>query len=256
MLYMIRLLRKSEAGWQGGRSPVPAFIVCLIILLIPVLIHSHVQFNAALPERLPGIPIPDNPYQSGLKPAKGRFLVATGRLNKSFFSRAVILIVDYSPLGATGLIINRPTKTGLSQLIPELENSSISGDIIYGGGPVGLNNLMMLIRSEKQPVNSSPVFKDIYFSGSMSTLKGLVEDKKGSMRFRAYAGYAGWSPGQIENEILRGSWYVMEGESDMVFDKSPSEIWPELMRRKELKLEHVEIEQEMSWKCEKNERLQ
>jgi putative transcriptional regulator len=247
---MKRVLRSIKTGREGEGSPFLAFILCLIIVLIPVLIHGHVQFNAALPERLPKVPLPDSPYQSGLKPAKGRFLVASERLNKSFFSRTVILLVDYSPLGATGLIINKPTKAGLSQLIPELENTRISGDIIYGGGPVGLNNLMMLIRAEKKPVDSVPVFQDIYFSGSMSTLKGLVEDGKGSMRFRAYAGYAGWSPGQLESEILRGSWYVMEGEANMVFDESPSEIWPELMRRKELKLEHVEIEQKISWQCE------
>jgi putative transcriptional regulator len=59
----------------------------------------------------------------------------------------------------------------------------------------------------------------------------MIKNPEGEERFRVYAGYAGWAPGQLDNEIANGGWYVLGADAETVFDKSASEIWPELIQR-------------------------
>jgi len=59
----------------------------------------------------------------------------------------------------------------------------------------------------------------------------MIKDVAAGERFRAYAGYAGWASGQLDQEVERGDWHVLGAEAEMVFDKAPSEVWPELIRR-------------------------
>jgi len=49
--------------------------------------------------------------------------------------------------------------------------------------------------------------------------------------FIVYAGYAGWAPGQLDQEVSRGGWHILQADQESVFDKTPEEVWPELIRR-------------------------
>ena len=163
--------------------------------------------------------------------AKGRFLVASRQLLDSQFSQTVVLLLQYGRQGAMGLVINQPTEMKLSNVLPEIEGLQQRSDPVYHGGPVAQKQLMLLIRTASPPEGSHHVFKDIYISSSQTVLKRMIEDPASEERFRVYAGYAGWAPGQLDMEVSRGGWHILRADPESVFDKSPPDIWPELIRR-------------------------
>jgi putative transcriptional regulator len=163
--------------------------------------------------------------------AKGKFLVASKQLRDPQFFETVVLLIEYDSQGAMGLVINRPTTVKLSKVLPEIEGLQKRSDTIYLGGPVAKNQLMLLIRTNSPPEGSRLVFKDIYISSSQTIIEKMIDNPDTPERFRVYAGYAGWAPGQLDREVSRGGWHILRADEESVFDKTPSEIWPELIRR-------------------------
>jgi len=166
-----------------------------------------------------------------VKPSKGRFLIASRQLLDPQFAETVVLLIEYSQHGALGVIINRPSELKLSAVLPELEVLRQRPDTIYLGGPVAKNQLLLLIRTSSPPEGSRLVFKDIHVSSSQAVIQRMIKNPEGEERFRVYAGYAGWAPGQLDNEIATGGWHVLRADAETVFDKSASEIWPDLIHR-------------------------
>jgi len=164
------------------------------------------------------------------RPSKGKFLVATSRITDPRFREAVILLINYDRNGTLGLIINRPTEVKLSTLFPAVKELQKRSDTAFVGGPVGMEQAFMLIRSAVPPEESLHVFRDIYVSTSMSLLKRVAQGGKGGEKFRLYAGYAGWAAGQLERELSGGDWHILQADPETVFGKDPEKIWQELNR--------------------------
>lgn len=162
------------------------------------------------------------------RPAKGKFLIATNQLKDSVFAEAVILVIEHTPFGTMGLIINQPAETKLS----EIKESQKKTDALYFGGPVYANQIMMLVQSDSKPEESEPVFDGVYVSNSKALLARMTYMPRKNERFRAYVGYAGWRPGQLESEIVRGSWHVLEADPEIIFAKEPHKVWKKLMMNK------------------------
>ena len=152
-------------------------------------------------------------------PATGKFLVAGPNLLDPNFAETVVLLVDYNSEGALGVIVNRPTDKLVSEVMPELEAMSDRPDRIWLGGPVAQWQLVMLARSGGDLAEGRLVMEDLYFTASRSALESVLSDQG---EFRLYVGYAGWSAGQLDQEIERGGWRVLSAEISMVFDKA---IW-------------------------------
>ncbi len=214
-----------------------SFIITLIIAIIlnltlPIIILDGIAFpnkDKILEPSQHTVTIPlTNRFKSDVKLSKGKFLVASKNLIDPNFSETVILLLDYSVNGAIGLIINRPADVKLSRLLPEIKDFQNQQDTVYIGGPVALNHMLLLIQSGNQAEQSSHVFDDIYVSSSRKVLKMIVANVDSTSKFHAYVGYAGWAPGQLDSEVLRGDWYVLQADAETVFDKPPLEIWPEL----------------------------
>lgn len=164
--------------------------------------------------------------------AAGQFLVAGRGLLDPNFAKTVILLVSHDDDGAMGIIVNRPTPVKLEQMVEELQEGAERPETVWVGGPVAHWQLVLLFKSEFQPEDTESVLDGVYFSGSRVVLEDLLE---GTMEFRVYAGYAGWSPGQLEHEIARGSWHILPGEPELVFDAEPESLWEELVTRGEAK---------------------
>jgi putative transcriptional regulator len=178
--------------------------------------------------RLPG----NQPLSPTLpKPAQGKFLIAGRNLNDPNFSKTVILLVNYGAQGAMGVIINRPTVYKLSQLLPDIKLLKDRPDILFIGGPVAGDRLMFLVRTPEKPEKAFRIFKDVYVGGDPRNIEKLIDRSDPNERFRAYAGYAGWSPGQLDREVSRGDWHISQADSATVFDKDPTKIWSELIYR-------------------------
>lgn len=140
-----------------------------------------------------------------------------------------MLLIDYGQNGAMGLIINRATDVRLSRVFPEIDGLRNRTDTLYIGGPVEIDKVFILIRSNSQTLNSLPLLKNLYLSGDTSVLGQILDDKR--QEARVYAGYAGWAPEQLQAEIARGDWSVVPADALTIFDAVPTEIWEKLMNR-------------------------
>ncbi|MGH8248365.1 MAG: YqgE/AlgH family protein, partial [Gammaproteobacteria bacterium] len=161
----------------------------------------------------------------------GAFLVANRNLLDPNFGRAVVLITHYDDSGTAGLIVNRRLQLAATEVVPALGNLDMDAGDLYMGGPVALNSLQFLIRVEAGITDALPVFSNIYLLTSQEKLSDLLAGRILGTSLRLYAGYAGWAPGQLENELLRGDWYLLPAESGYVFSETPESVWPELIER-------------------------
>jgi putative transcriptional regulator len=162
-------------------------------------------------------------------PARGKFLVAARTLVDPNFSETVVLLVDHGEEGSWGLVINRPTAVPLSKLFPEEKALQKRDDHLFSGGPVSPGRFLLLVRSPRPPENSRPVFAEVHLASSPAVLRG--PDARVITEFRAYAGYSGWAPGQLETEIARGDWYILTAEAAAVFAEDPALVWATLHTR-------------------------
>ncbi|MFQ5664794.1 MAG: YqgE/AlgH family protein [Candidatus Binatia bacterium] len=165
--------------------------------------------------------------------AKGKFLIASRRLRDPNFSETVILLIAYGVNGAMGVVINRPTDVKLSTVLPEVKELRRRTDTLYIGGPVARNGAVLLLRSSKRPAESVHVFDHVYASPSLAALRKALGGKVPLQGFHAYAGHAGWAPGQLDAEVARGDWHVSPADPETVFDQAPLKVWQKIIRRVE-----------------------
>jgi len=163
--------------------------------------------------------------------AKGHFLVASRQLRDPNFAESVVLLIDYDQDGAMGVVINRPTNVRLSSVFPEFDELRERPDTVFVGGPVAKNQVLLLIRSGSPIEESHHVVEDMYVSASRKVLQHVIDHTGVIQRFRVYAGYAGWGAGQLDREVSNGDWLVLQADTLTVFDKEPSEVWPDLIGR-------------------------
>ena len=159
---------------------------------------------------------------------QGVFLVATPHLTDPNFLHTVVLIVSYGKEGALGLIINRPAYIRLRQLLPDIEGIEKITTPLYIGGPVGRDNINILFTSDKPLDGAQIVFGNLYVTGRKDVIIPVLQNHEPDSKVRAYAGFAGWAPGQLEHEISRGSWITIEADLKTIFTDDPFRIWPSI----------------------------
>jgi putative transcriptional regulator len=162
-----------------------------------------------------------DPEVRRLKP--GIFLYASPDLNEPTFAETVVLLVDYGPKGAMGLVINRPTEWTASEAL--LNAKRLKGLTVYWGGPVQPDAVFGLVRTARPPKAALRVIADVFMTGKRKDLEAAVRGDEAGVRVRVYSGYAGWGAGQLEGEVLRNGWIVAPGEADAVFSKRPEGVW-------------------------------
>lgn len=163
--------------------------------------------------------------------ANGVFLVATRNIRDANFKESVVLITQPPGSGPFGVIINRPLAQRVGTLFPGNETLEGRDDMLYSGGPVERRSLIFLVRSNRAPPRAAHVLSDVYFTSDFSWVEGMLKRSDPIQGLRVYAGYAGWAPGQLQNEIARGGWHVVPADAETIFEKDPATIWPELIKR-------------------------
>lgn len=165
----------------------------------------------------------------------GRFLVAEEQVLDPNFARTVVLLIDYGPRGAMGLIVNRPSRRTLAEALPRFEALAGSKHRLFFGGPVEPEALLLLLRSDDPPAGFEEVLNGVYLGGSASKWVDLIGSGLEEDSVRGYAGYAGWGPGQLDNEVSRGDWSVLPAAAGQVFDPAPDSLWKKLMERRRIR---------------------
>lgn len=176
-----------------------------------------------------GLPSAANPSTD--RPARGTFLVATQELQDSGFSETVVLLVQHDQFGTMGLIINQPSDVGLDLMLPDVGNLGGFNEKLYIGGPVATYGIILLVKSAAALDDAEHVFGKVYVSGSHELLLQIINHGDAPSRVRLYAGHAGWSPGQLDREITRGSWQIMPANESMIFADEPDKVWRKLAPR-------------------------
>lgn len=161
-------------------------------------------------------------------PAKGMFLVASPDLADPNFRESVILICEHSPSGTLGLVINRPTNLLLSEALPAIAALQGTAHVLFAGGPVQPDAILMLFRADRAPADTRTVAEGIYIGGSSKLVEDVIATPGSQARFRAFAGYAGWGPGQLAGEMAQGAWRLVPADPGSIFEKNPGEIWTSL----------------------------
>lgn len=159
------------------------------------------------------------------------FLVAKRELQDPNFRQAVVLVTQHGRGGPVGVIVNRPTQVSLTQVFPKSEGLARESEKLFFGGPVSRTTLVFVFRSETRRKEALELLKGVYMSFSPELLSELLKRPRAAQDLRVYAGYSGWSPGQLESEISRGDWYVINADAETVFRKEPSTVWPEMIKR-------------------------
>ena len=165
---MVRLNPAIYKNKRRAHRLASHFLLAILVLLATVFLIPHLaaesaapqpagqQFRAAIPKERPAGP------GSREELAKGKFLVASRRLQDSNFRETVVLLIDYGLDGAMGLVINRPSTVKLATVFPDIKELKQRKDTIYVGGPVAVNQMLMLIRSSKVPEDATAVAPDVY----------------------------------------------------------------------------------------------
>jgi putative transcriptional regulator len=163
--------------------------------------------------------------------ANAIFLIASRDLKDPNFRETVVLVTQPQRGGPWGVIINRPLDQRLSEVFTDQESLKGSRDVVFFGGPVEREGLVFVVRTDNPPPRAVPLLRDVYFTGDVEWIESRFRSSEPTRGMRVYAGRSGWAPGQLQREITRGGWHVYPADDEMVFDKDPSRIWPELIER-------------------------
>ena len=175
--------------------------------------------------------------QEDMDVAPGRLLVATPVIAEPTFARTVVLLLSAGGEdGALGVVLNRTSETEVGQVLPGWQPYVAAPDLVFEGGPVQPSAAICLARL-RTDVGDSEGLAPLPADGpgprfATVDLDAEPEDVVPSVaRLRVFAGYAGWSPGQLEAEVEEGAWWVLDALPDDAFPSRPELLWRQVLRR-------------------------
>jgi putative transcriptional regulator len=168
-------------------------------------------------------------YKTQIDSLRGQLLIAGATLPDPNFARTVVLICEHSADGALGIVLNRPGELLVADAAPELAQLTGEDALIDSGGPVQPEALLVLGEFDDPSYAGMAVVGDVGLMGDGRELSELVDVTR---RARAFAGYAGWGPGQLDAELARDDWFVAPAGVDDIFDTDADELWRRVLERK------------------------
>lgn len=155
---------------------------------------------------------------------KGVLLVASPSLDDPNFTHTVLFIVEHGQGGTIGLILNRPTNVLVAEVLRDLPMLKQTNYRLFLGGPVERTQLVLLFRLRHILPDARHIVNGIYV-GTPRVLERVMGSPESNEAFRAFAGFAGWAPGQLKYEMDQGSWGVLSSSVFDIFSKDPETIW-------------------------------
>lgn len=162
-------------------------------------------------------------------PAQGKLLVSEPFMGDSFFKRSVVLLATHSKKeGTVGFILNRPLGKKSGEVVEEFQGCELP---VFFGGPVQQDSLFYIHTLGESIPDSIPIKEGLWWSGNFETVKALIKGNKISENeIRLFVGYAGWSPGQLENEIKQNSWLVASASVRVIMDIETERLWEDVLK--------------------------
>ena len=155
---------------------------------------------------------------------KNHIIISMPHMNDPFFSKSVVLICDHNSHGSMGIILNKKldqkksnSKFGVEALSKE--------KVIFFGGPVMVNFTLLIHDEKKLEDTSYKIAENLFLSNN-----GFTNNKIRISNKKFISGYAGWSKGQLENEIKNGDWIVQKARDDLIFETDCEKIWSDALK--------------------------
>lgn len=170
-----------------------------------------------------------------MEPAPGNLLIASPTLSDPHFARTIVLLLDAGHDGALGVVLNRPSEVSVGEVLDGWGEVVSGPGVLFKGGPVETDSALGIadvsvvgIDGDDEPVGWRRVFANVGLVDLDAPVELLAPAFSG---LRIFAGYAGWSAGQLEDEIAEGAWYVVPAETHDAFQSDPDRLWVEVLRR-------------------------
>jgi putative transcriptional regulator len=176
------------------------------------------------------------------EPFRASLLLSMPQLQDPNFARTVVLLCDYGPEGAFGLVLNRPTEMPASEMVRlDPPVAGANDKPLWIGGPVEPQRGWILLGDHPSgpaapgdvtiPQGEFKFIRDgLYLSTSVTILREVLEATP-APRARVLAGYAGWGPGQLDDELAQSAWLLADIDLDIVFDIPAAAMWETAIRR-------------------------
>jgi putative transcriptional regulator len=167
----------------------------------------------------------------------GGLLVATPLLDDPNFRRSVVLVLEHDvDSGTLGVVINRPSEVAVTQVLPVWDPLVTGPSVLFEGGPVQTDSALALaaVRGGEEPLGWRRLHSARPAVSRLGTvdLDAPPEILAGEIaQMRIFAGYAGWSAGQLESEVREGAWYIVDSEPGDTFHADPATLWRTILRR-------------------------
>ena len=159
---------------------------------------------------------------------KNQILISMPHMNDPFFSKSVVYICEHEKNGAMGLIVNKKLDNPeLNKIIDKMFKvdkyfNTFKSNTFFGG-PVLLEKGIILHHSNYSSSKSISISKSISMTSDQDALGDLK--REGGVPFKIMLGHAGWSAGQLEQEIENGDWLIQNATSDFIFNLLPNQMW-------------------------------
>jgi putative transcriptional regulator len=166
---------------------------------------------------------------------KGEFLIATPAMRDPRFEHAVILMVRHNSDGALGIVINRPLgEKPLTDLLAAFGNkdATASGNVrIFLGGPVQPEVSFVIHGADYRRPETLDIDAHLAATPASEVIRDIARNS-GPMKSLIAFGYAGWAPGQLEDELARNVWYTAPADPALVFDDDRDKVWEHATARR------------------------
>jgi len=166
----------------------------------------------------------------------GKLLVASRDLADPNFAHTVVLLIHYNADGVAGLVLNRRTDLPLSQVMEGVKGAKDRSDRVYLGGPVERPSLYCLLHARNKPEGAEHIFGGTYLISTKPLFDQIMSTRPDPGNIHVYLGYAGWAKEQLRMEVAEGAWFIFPADVETVFSADPDSLWPEMIRKTELKV--------------------
>lgn len=174
----------------------------------------------------------------------GQLLIALPQLQDKRFNHAVIFICGHDEQGAMGLVLNKVIDTlTFDELLTQLNIKKVKNTPrlpIYYGGPVEMGRGFVLHSPDFLGDLSIKINEDFALSATLDVIEAIAHGK-GPERKLLALGYAGWSPGQLEEELISNSWLHVTADPSLVFKVSRTELWKKTLDKIGIDPEHLSL---------------
>jgi putative transcriptional regulator len=168
----------------------------------------------------------------GAVPEETMLLVAQRQFEHPIYGSTIVLAKPIEGGGHVGFIVNKPTKMSLGELFPKHEPSKKVADPLFLGGTVDINTIFALVEQRgSRREDAVRIAPGLFLAYESKAIDRIIESESDHARF--FLGLVVWRPGELDDEVERGLWYVEEPEAKLVLRRKTDGLWEELVRRLE-----------------------